>query len=484
MGQQTSKDQLLFQQVNYGNIEGIKALRTQGAGLEWIDSEGKTALIVACMNPQLYNVAKTLIELGANVNVYRPGRHAGTPLHHAAKRGLDQTVKLLLSHGANALIMNDDCNTPLDLARAKGFGNVVRAIELTSFRMLLRAIFACSLVGCGNITDLDFWNVLRLNCSQEKWVVVLPCGSRNLARPFKLELAIYAGPQDAQPSMTIQLWKANLEEPNFNQPDPAAVISDISKSTRIKLAPAIESEKHQLQRFCNACKGIPQVMHPSFPFGNQPPTAPPTAAASSAEDDELLAMAISASLQSVTHEGASNADTYLGSEASQCTSTASSSNSSNHIEPHNKGAASRVKSETQQAGSIAGPSHVLENDHSGPSVVQPTPEAPLSVAVPSAPPASDADIGTGPIIYPSIDTSPIDLSSSTVDASTVEANAKEGEETNSSCTICLDAPLEGACVPCGHMAGCMRCLNEIKAKSWGCPVCRSRIDQIIRIYAV
>lgn len=27
------------------------------------------------------------------------GRHAGTPLHHAAKRGLDQTVKLLLSHG-------------------------------------------------------------------------------------------------------------------------------------------------------------------------------------------------------------------------------------------------------------------------------------------------------------------------------------------------------------------------------------------------
>lgn len=36
--------------------------------------------------------------------------------------------------------------------------------------------------------------------------------------------------QDAQPSMTIQLWKANLEEPNFDQPDPAAIISDISKS--------------------------------------------------------------------------------------------------------------------------------------------------------------------------------------------------------------------------------------------------------------
>lgn len=34
MGQQQSKDELLYQQVNYGNIEGIKALRSDGAGLE------------------------------------------------------------------------------------------------------------------------------------------------------------------------------------------------------------------------------------------------------------------------------------------------------------------------------------------------------------------------------------------------------------------------------------------------------------------
>lgn len=41
--------------------------------MQWMDREGKTPLIVACMNPELYNVAKTLIELGANVNAYRPG---------------------------------------------------------------------------------------------------------------------------------------------------------------------------------------------------------------------------------------------------------------------------------------------------------------------------------------------------------------------------------------------------------------------------
>lgn len=43
-------------------------------GFQWTDREGKTPLIVACMNPQLYDVAKTLIELGANVNAYRPGK--------------------------------------------------------------------------------------------------------------------------------------------------------------------------------------------------------------------------------------------------------------------------------------------------------------------------------------------------------------------------------------------------------------------------
>ncbi|KAH6778048.1 hypothetical protein C2S52_006442 [Perilla frutescens var. hirtella] len=470
MGQQQSKDELLYQQVNYGNIEGIKALRSQGAGLEWIDSEGKTALVVACMNPQLYHVAKTLIELGANVNVYRPGRHAGTPLHHAAKRGLDQNVQLLLSHGANALVMNDDCHTPLDLARAKGFGNVVRAIE---GHMCLFSGWLRELYGPGFLERLA-----PQLLSRKVWVVVLPCGSRSLAKPFKLELAIYAGAQDARPSMTIQLWKANLEEPNFDQPDPAAIIADISKGTRIKLAPGNESEKHQLQRFCNACKGIPQVMHPSFPFDNQPPTAPPAAASSA--DDEELAMAINASLQSVS-------DTYLGSGPETSSSTSNSINSSSHVEPYNKGEASvsreasGSRSEIQQDGPVGSSSQVLANDNVVSSTLQTTPGNPSSVSTPSAPPVADA----GPIIYPSIDTSPVDLSSPDVDAITGKADDKKGgEETTSSCTICLDAPLEGACVPCGHLAGCMSCLKEIKAKNWGCPVCRSKIDQIIRIYAV
>lgn len=34
MGQHQSKDELLYQQVSYGNVEVIKSLRNEGAGLE------------------------------------------------------------------------------------------------------------------------------------------------------------------------------------------------------------------------------------------------------------------------------------------------------------------------------------------------------------------------------------------------------------------------------------------------------------------
>ncbi|EYU18316.1 hypothetical protein ABFS82_07G048400 [Erythranthe guttata] len=437
MGLQQSKDELLYEKVNSGSVEEIKSLRRDGAGLEWIDKEGKTPLIVACMNPQLYNVANTLIELGANVNAYRPGRQAGTPLHHAAKRGLEQTLKLLLSHGANAMVMNDDCQTPLDVARSKGYTNIVRAIEghLCLFSGWLRELHGPSIL---ELLAPQF-------LSRKVWVAILPCGSRNPRKPFRLELAIYGGPQDGQPRTIIPLWKANLEEPNFNQPDPVAIISDVSKiprrwrkrreikscqearRTRIRLAPVHESEKQQLQRFCNACKGIPQAMHPLVPPSSQVHAASASASAPPISENEELNIATNAS------------------NGSKC--------------------------EVLEAEPAGGPAQHFRSQIT-------TPQNPsVVVSTASAPPAANADVDydDGQVHYPAVNTSSL--------GGAHEKNNEESD-TNSSCTICLDAPLEGACVPCGHLAGCMSCLNEIKSKKWGCPVCRAEIDQVIRIYAV
>ncbi|KAL4589537.1 hypothetical protein LXL04_002445 [Taraxacum kok-saghyz] len=239
--------------VSYMSYAGIKS-KDELLYQQWMDKEGKTPLILASMSPQLYDVAKTLIKLGANVNAYRPGRHAGTPLHHAAKRGLEQMVKLLLSHGANALVMNDDCQTALDVARLKGYSNVERAIEFNDLKFSANALVmnddyqtaldVARLKGYSNVERAienhiclfsrwlqelygpGFLELLAPQLlSRKVWVVILPCGARKLTKPFKLELAIYSGLQDAKPQSLLPLWKVNMDEPNFNQPDLIVIIS-------------------------------------------------------------------------------------------------------------------------------------------------------------------------------------------------------------------------------------------------------------------
>lgn len=95
--------------------------------------------------------------------------------------------------------MNDDCQSPLDVARAKGHSNVVRTIEVClhcnsiqipmdfscfcGFKMIIetyfsrvvcRVIYVCSRVGCGNSMDQDFWNYWLLNWSQGKCKYFIP----------------------------------------------------------------------------------------------------------------------------------------------------------------------------------------------------------------------------------------------------------------------------------------------------------------------
>ncbi|XP_024931111.3 probable E3 ubiquitin-protein ligase XBOS34 [Ziziphus jujuba] len=173
---------------------------------------------------------------------------------------------------------------------------------------------------------------------------------------------------------------------------------------------------------------------------NQTPVVPPTA--QPAEEDLELAMAINASLQPAMQERPTLAvavDAHLTSEASST------------------------------------------SNHTWSSSSQPL------ASGPSAPPVSDAIIEDGtPIHYPSVDSSPIDLlSPTTIGIGSIQARAgdkKEDDGCLSSCIICLDAPVEGACVPCGHMVGCMSCLNEIKDAKGTCPVCRAKIHQVLKVY--
>ncbi|RHY29268.1 hypothetical protein DYB32_005286 [Aphanomyces invadans] len=49
------------------------------------------------------------------------------------------------------------------------------------------------------------------------------------------------------------------------------------------------------------------------------------------------------------------------------------------------------------------------------------------------------------------------------------------------CVICMEKPRTAVCVPCGHLAGCYNCLLVVQRKG-GCPICRSAIAAVVRVY--
>ncbi|WRX10740.1 hypothetical protein QQP08_003227 [Theobroma cacao] len=525
MGDQQSKDELLYQAASAGNVDAIKALCREGAAIEWIDRDGKTPLIVACMNPELIHVVKTLIEMGANVNAYRPGRNAGTPLHHAAKRGLEQTVKLLLSHGANTLLRNDDCHTPLEVARIKGCTNVVRAIEnhICCFCGWLREFRGPGFLG-GFAPQL---------LSRKIWVVIIPCGSGNPMKPPRFELAIYSTLQDAQPHIVIALWKAKIEEPKFHQSDPSLAIVDQTSNflelnpfffcgyffpvkTRYKLASGNEGDKQQLQWLYGACKGIPQVIPSATDLDTQNSSAA-TARQTAAEPAELDNNQSSGAIRANGWENSAHIERYNGWVPAVGQAHSASSNTGWMDGPARKDYNGWGASDSRPAGKqshhvqtlgdhsrwMDGPTNKDYNDwgvadsrpsgeqsHHVQNLADPSPLVQTSAvyvtdsSAPSAPPIPKDVLDEGLIHYPSIDPNPADLPVSVTTGYGASANDVKEQGGSSSCIICWEAPIEGACIPCGHMAGCMSCLNEVKAKNGLCPVCRGKIDQVIRLYAV
>ncbi|XP_060176046.1 putative E3 ubiquitin-protein ligase XBAT35 isoform X2 [Lycium barbarum] len=561
MGQKQSKDELLYQQVIEGNIEAIKAIHNNGANLEWVDKEGRTPLIVACMNPNGLNVAKALLELGANVNVYWLGYHAGTALHHAAKRGLDDTVELLLSYGANPLIKNDTCQTPLELARAKGFSNVVRIIErqICIFSGWMRELY-----GPGFLEALA-----PQLLSRKIWIVVTPCGLADPTKPLKLELAIYSSLQDAEPRNVIALWKANVEEIRWQQSDPVLTIFDKTSNTRYKFTPVSDSDQQQLQLLHKACIGPTEVL----PTRTTVPQSETTAQAME------LATGFKGSIQSAKekkmlhHQGQSSsvknendwcnnpndsAHNGWGSlvraqptseitnhdwtddrtnvqengwestadvsgqrrQLSLPKSTSSELSCSGWIdepavveyngwdvpeprqrrtdEVHYQGWANTAKdtalrSISKPASSGIGSFEAMDKPDNAPEyrpIVYPVENVEtqegnhpaFDFVAPSAPPIPEE---VEDVHYPVIDLSPLHLSNPLVERPTTSVTTqKENEHEPALCIICWEASVEGACVPCGHMVGCMQCLNQIKSEKGECPICRVKIDQVMKLYSV
>ena len=73
------------------------------------------------------NIAKMLIEAGAEVNVLQSSRIS--PLHLAAQEGNIDLIIVLLEHGANIAQKNELGQTPSDLAAQKGFLEIAEILK-------------------------------------------------------------------------------------------------------------------------------------------------------------------------------------------------------------------------------------------------------------------------------------------------------------------------------------------------------------------
>ncbi|XP_056144597.1 ankyrin repeat and SOCS box protein 16 [Lampris incognitus] len=120
-----------------GHAACVQLLLSHGADSDLLAAEGRSPLHL-CTSLQSFQCAELLLAGGAEVNVLTKESRL-TPLHVAARRGLEKHVELFLSHGADVLAKNREGETPLNAAcsgadRPAESGRYLRVVQ-----MLLKA---------------------------------------------------------------------------------------------------------------------------------------------------------------------------------------------------------------------------------------------------------------------------------------------------------------------------------------------------------
>jgi uncharacterized protein len=101
--------------VFFGQPEVAKALLDGGADVNAASRESmKVTPLASAAAAKQTDIARLLIEHGANVNARAASGHI--PLHEASANGNVELVKLLIEKGADVNAKTDDGKTPLDFA--------------------------------------------------------------------------------------------------------------------------------------------------------------------------------------------------------------------------------------------------------------------------------------------------------------------------------------------------------------------------------
>lgn len=123
---------VLHKACEYEDENAITYLLGKKADVNEVNDQGKTPLLVVLYaymtdEDKLRNIVKQLIQKGASVNVQDNIEH-NTPLHLACDLSDIEIVKLFIKKGANMTKKNKNNETPLDIAKKRGYKKIAKLL--------------------------------------------------------------------------------------------------------------------------------------------------------------------------------------------------------------------------------------------------------------------------------------------------------------------------------------------------------------------
>ncbi|XP_045074198.1 ankyrin repeat and SOCS box protein 16-like [Coregonus clupeaformis] len=156
-----------------GHDNCVQLLLAHGADPDLLAEDGSAPLHL-CSTTQTFQCAELLVTGGADVNVLTSETKL-TPLHVAARRGLEEHVKLFLSKGADVSARNREGETPLNAA----CGGAERPVEAGRYLRVVQMLLGAGADPCtaGRKHHTPLHNACS-NCSPRIAEILLQHGAK------------------------------------------------------------------------------------------------------------------------------------------------------------------------------------------------------------------------------------------------------------------------------------------------------------------
>lgn len=110
-----------------GHFKAVEKLLNKGAEVDLVDKGGYSAMMLAASN-NFAPVVELLIQRGAEVDRVELS-HGWTALIWAAKRGHEESVRVLLKYSANHSVKDDENKTAMQYAQENGFKGIASLLK-------------------------------------------------------------------------------------------------------------------------------------------------------------------------------------------------------------------------------------------------------------------------------------------------------------------------------------------------------------------